>query len=193
MFHLKGVALMTIAAHEADSLGMSRSSLWRAARAGRYDRLARGLYLPADAPAADWDWLEATSRRPDATICLTSALAHHDLTDDIPDALDIAIPRGSRKPTTSSAIRWHLFDRATFRLGRGTITIPGTHQEIGIYSPERCIADAFRLRGELGYELGRDALREWLRRGGKPASLISIAEHLPRAKKPLLDALAVLA
>lgn len=33
---------------------------------------------------------------------------------------------------------------------------------IGIYSPERSIADAFRLRGEVGYELARDALREWL-------------------------------
>lgn len=33
----------------------------------------------------------------------------------------------------------------------------------------------------------RDALREWLRRGGKPARLIEIASHLPRAKSPVLD------
>ena len=44
---------------------------------------------------------------------------------------------------------------------------------IGIYSAERCIVDAFRfLAGDVGYELGRDALREWLRRGGKPAQLM---------------------
>lgn len=184
---------MTIAPHEARELGLSKSGLYRAAKAGRYDRIARGLYLPADAGAADWDWLEAASRRPDATICLTSALAHHDLTDVIPAALDVALPRGSRTPATSSAIRWHLFDRATFTLGRSTITIPGTAQTIGIYSPERCIADAFRLRGELGYELGRDALREWLRRGGKPARLMSLAAQLPRARKPLLDALQAMA
>jgi len=55
---------------------------------------------------------------------------------------------------------------------------------IGITSPERSIADAFRLRGETGYELGRDALKEWLRRGGKPARLIEIASRLPRAKGP---------
>jgi len=30
---------------------------------------------------------------------------------------------------------------------------------IGIYSPERSVADAFRLRGEVGHELARDALR----------------------------------
>ena len=46
-----------------------------------------------------------------------------------------------------------------------------------------------RLRGELGYELARDALKEWLRRGGKPARLIEIATRLPRAKTPILAAL----
>ena len=105
----------------------------------------------------------------DATICLTSALAHHDLTDAIPAALDVAIPRGSRTPASTGAIAWHQFDRPTFEIGREQITIPGSDQTIGIYSPERSIADAFRLRGEVGYELARDALREWQRRGGKPS------------------------
>lgn len=85
-----------------------------------------------------------------ATICLTSALAHHDLTDAIPSALDIAIPREARIPAGSGSIKWHSFDRATFDLGRDEIPIPGTDQLIGIYSPERSIADAFRLRGAIG-------------------------------------------
>lgn len=63
---------------------------------------------------------------------------------------------------------------------------------IGIYSPERSIADAFRLRGEVGYELAREALKEWLRRGGKPAHLMEIAARLPRAKSPILQALEML-
>ncbi len=68
----------------------------------------------------------------------------------------------------------------------------GTAMTIGIYSAERCIADAFRLRGSLGYEFGRDSLREWLRHGGRPADLMPLASQLPRAKQPLLDALQVL-
>ena len=183
---------MTLTPRGARDSGLSKSGLYRAVNAGHFDRIARGLYRPADAPAADWDWLEAASRRPDATICLASALAHHDLTDAVPAALDVAIPRGARIPATNSAIRWHLFAKATFTLGRSDISIPGDTKTIGIYSPERCIADAFRLRGELGYELGRDALREWLRRGGKPASLMAIAIQLPRTKQPLLDALLAL-
>ncbi len=177
----------------AGRAGLSRSALYRGAQAGRWDRIARGIYLPADASTADWDQIEAATRRPDATICLTSALAHHDLTDAIPAALDVAIPRGARTPANTAAIAWHHFDRATFEIGREQITIPGSEQTIGIYSPERSIADAFRLRGEVGYELARDALREWLRRGGKPARLIDIASRLPRAKSPVLQALEMLA
>lgn len=64
---------------------------------------------------------------------------------------------------------------------------------IGLYSPERCIADAFRLRGQLGYETAREALKEWLRRGGKPNQLMQIALQLPRAKAPVLQTLEALA
>jgi hypothetical protein len=173
----------------AEREGLSRSGLYRAARAGRYERIARGLYLPFDATAADWDWLEAATRRPEATLCLTSALAHHDLTDTIPNTLDVAIPRGARIPATDSAITWHSFDRATFELGRQEIPITGSDLMIGLYSPERSIADAFRLRGELGYEFARDALKEWLRGGGQPARLVEMAMRLPRAKTPILQAL----
>lgn len=118
----------------SQQLGLSRSALYRRARSGQIDRIARGIYLPSDAPAADWDQLEAATRRTDATICLTSALAYHDLTDAIPAALDVAIPRGSRPPVTTGAIAWHLFDRQTFDIGRDRMTISGSDQEIGIYS-----------------------------------------------------------
>lgn len=168
---------------------LSRSSLSRGVKAGRLDRVARGIYLPSDAPPMDWDQLEAATRRPDATICLISALAHYDLTDEIPDALDMAIPRGTRTPQTQGAIRWHQFHKGTFDLGREEILIPGSSQLIGIYSPERTIVDCFRLRSTVGYETARDATKEWLRRGGKPAQLIQLATRLPRAKSLVLDTL----
>ena len=171
---------------------LSRSGSYRAVRAGRFERVARGVYLPADAEPADWDLVEAASRRPEATICLLSALAHHDLTDTIPTAVDVALPRGTRLPASDGAIAWHSFDRASFDVGRETIAVEGTDLTIGLYSPERSIVDAFRLRGELGYETARDALVEWLRRGGRPARLIEVASRLPRAKGPLLRALEVL-
>lgn len=181
--------LAALTPSQAEQVGLSRSAFYRAVRSGHLERIARGIYLPTDAGAADWNWIEAAIRRPDSTICLISALAHYDLTDAIPVALHVAIPRGSRMPAASASIAWHQFDKPTFEIGREKIPIPGTDQMIGIYSPERSIADAFRLRGALGYELARDALKEWLRRGGKPARLIEVAVRLPRAKSPLLQVL----
>jgi len=125
-------------------------------------------------------------------VCLASALAFHDLTDEIPDRLSVALPRGSRRPATQAAIEWHLFDAATFEVGRAEVPVPGSSLVIGMYSPERSIVDAFRLRGQVGYELGLGALREWLRRGGKPATLIDLADRLPRATTPLRLALETL-
>lgn len=185
--------MLTVRPKDAAAAGLSPAGLHRAAQAGRFERIARGLYRPADAPAADLDWIEAAARRPEATLCLTSALAYHDLVDTIPTTVDIAIPRGHRTPATTGAITWHHFDRGTFALGRTEITIPGTDHKIGLYSAERSIADAFRLRGALGYELGVNALKEWLRRGGKPAHLIELVDQFPRARQPLLQALQVIA
>lgn len=176
----------------AENAGLSRSGLYRAVRDGRLMRIARGIYLPANANPTDWDWIEATTRRPDATVCLTSALAHHDLTDAIPSALDVAIPRGARTPASTGMLAWHKFDPTTFEIGRENFRIPGTEQMIGMYSPERSIVDAFRLRGDVGYELALDTLKEWLRRGGKPASIMQIACQIPRSKSPVLTALETL-
>jgi len=173
--------------------GRGRSALYRNARSGAWSRIARGIYLPADAPATDWDQLEAVTRRPEATICMTSALAYYDLTDEIPQLLDVAIPRGKRAPVVDGAIRWHRFDPDTFDLGRNRIQITGSSHEISIYSPERTIADCFRLRSSISYEIARDATKEWLRKGGKPAALMQVAMQLPRTAAPVLRALEVLA
>jgi len=173
--------------------GHGRSALYRGVRRGTWSRIARGVYLPADAPASDWDALEAVTRRPEATVCLDSALAHHELTDAIPDALNVAIPRGERARVVDGAIRWHRFDRGTFDVGREVMQIAGSDHEIGIYSPERAVADGFRLRAFIGYEIARDATKEWPRRGGKPAVLVQVAAQLPRTKFPVLQTLEILA
>ena len=106
--------------------------------------VARGIYLRHQIEA-DLDLLEIAIRAPDATLCLTSALARHGLVDDIPQAIDAALPRTQRQPRTVAPTRWHRFDTATFDVDRTTIDI-GAETTIGLYGPRRSIIDAFRLR-----------------------------------------------
>ena len=176
----------------ARAVGLSNRRLYALRDHGLIEPLARGLYRRMDAPAADLGLIAAAQKAPRATLCLATALARHGLSDAIPAANDIALPRGTRRPAVDSPVEWHWFDPATFDLGRESMDIDvGT--AIGIYTPERSIIDAFRTRGTEGHELGHQALRRWLRRrGSQPGELLELARQFPRATTPLRAALEVL-
>lgn len=90
-------------------------------------------------------------------------------------------------------MRWHLFDARTFELGRERMATGDGTAMIGMYSAERSIVDAFRLRGTVGYEAGLEALKNWLGLPGhRPAALEQIAAELPQARGPLRLALSIL-
>lgn len=176
-----------------DGNAPKRSSLYRGLARGEWERVARGIYAPAGMPLMQPEWLEATTRRPEATICLTSALAYWDLTDEIPERVHVAIWKGARKPATRSPLAWHHLDRDSFDTQRREVEIPGSDgRMIGIYSPERSVVDCFRLRALVGYETATAALHELLAQGGDRALLMRLAMCLPRARRPLLDILEAL-
>lgn len=178
---------------EAADAGVPSRTLYRLRDAGWVEQLGRGIYRRASAPVADFDLIEVAKRRPDATVCLTSALVYHGLVDAIPATTDIALPRGQRAPRTAAAVQWHSFDVRTFGLGRSEFEVaPG--ETIGLYSMERSLVDVFRLRGIEGYETGVEAVKEWLKRPrARPAELLDLASKLPRASGPIRQALEYLA
>lgn len=179
---------------EALSFGISRRTLYRLVDRGVLDQLGPGVFQRGDVDHDDANLIDAVTRAPQATICLASALVHHDLVDLIPAKIDLAVPRGHHLPHGTPLISWHRFDAATFTLGRTTIEVKGARHPVGLYEPARAICDVFRLRGLEGYETGIEALRTWLgRRGSNPAELMSIAAQLPRAAGPVRTALEHLA
>lgn len=91
--------------------GINRSLLDRLIHDGQIERFGRGLLLrPEVTAAADLDLLEAVLRSSRATICLSSALVRHDLTDEIPSVTHLAIPRGAHCPVGPVTASWHTFD-----------------------------------------------------------------------------------
>jgi hypothetical protein len=177
---------------DARSAGLTDRRLRRLVEGGTISRLGRGLYQRTDSAVGDLEVIEAALTGRDATLCLASALSHADLIDEIPFAIDIALPRGTRNPEISLPITWHRFSRETFNIGR----IP-KHAEGGLpiasYSPERSICDAYRLRHTQGVELGRQALKNWLRQpGSHPAALLDIAAHFPKANPAIRRELEIL-
>lgn len=177
-------------AHER---GMSDRRLRGLVADGVLERLGHGLYRKVDAPPADLDRIEIALRAAEATLCLTSALSVHDLTDAIPSEIDVALPRSRRPPRVRAPVRWHRFHEDTFLVGRETIEVD-EGLSLGIYSAQRSIIDAFRLRHQEGEELAIEALRRWLRRpGATPAELLAMARHFAKVEPFLLQALRILA
>lgn len=176
------------------TLDLTRHGLDRLIESGEFERIAPGLFLRAgladDTTAA---WIAVAAKKPDATLCLLTALSLHELTDEIPARSDIAIPRGTQPVTVHHApITWHRFDTDTFGIGRGEHALPGG-LSIGLYSAERTLIDLFRLRHAWGSDLALGALKRWLReRGNSPAALLTIAESFPKARPAIQQALEVL-
>ncbi len=176
------------------SLGLTRHRFEQMLAAGEYERIAPGTFLRVggvdDTTAA---WMAIATKKPEATICLLSAAALHELTDEIPRATDVAIPRGSQPATIRFApMIWHRFARETFDIGRTSHPLPAG-LSIGLYSPERTVIDLFRLRHDWGSDLALGALKRWLRgRGNSPGELLAIAQDFPTARPALQAALEVL-
>lgn len=172
--------------------GLSDRQLRNVSEQGTIERIGRGLFGTTTLDA-DPDLIEVAFRSERATICLTSALARHELTDEIPATIDLALPRGTRTPATSAPITWHKFAPSTFDLGREALDV-GAGYRIGLYSAERSICDAFRLRHLEGSEQAVEALKRWLRRpGSQPSQLLALAATFgPKASETIRSALQIL-
>ncbi|MFV0435600.1 MAG: type IV toxin-antitoxin system AbiEi family antitoxin domain-containing protein [Leucobacter sp.] len=174
--------------------GLTRYGLDRLIESGEFERIAPGLFLRSgladDTTAA---WIAVATKRPNATLCLLTALSLHELTDEIPARSDIAIPRGTQPVTVRHApISWHRFDADTFSIGRTEHALPDG-STIGLYSAERTLVDLFRLRHAWGSDLALGALKQWLRgRGNSPGSLLTMAEGFPKSRPAIQYALEVL-
>src|SRR5258706_15047082 len=110
--NLRGVLGDTFTYGEARRAAVSDKRLYRLRDSGEIVALGGGVYRWAEAPPADDDLVEIAERVPRATLCLETALARHGLIDAIPPAIDIAVPRGSTRPSLTAPSRLHQVDRA---------------------------------------------------------------------------------
>lgn len=128
---------------EARNCGVSSATLAYYARIGEIERISRGLYRGAKVPemiSFQWEDLVTIIRSTqDGVICLVSALALYELTEEIPRQHWIAI-----KNTTSrhSDPMVKVIRMRNHTLGKTVMDIDGI--PVPIFDKERTILDAFR-------------------------------------------------
>jgi predicted transcriptional regulator of viral defense system len=178
---------------EAVRAGASRTTLHRLRHSGELEAVGRGvLQFPGAGMGMLSDLAIVSTRAPRGTICLNSALAYWDLSDEIPEWVHLAVPRNAHRPVIDAPpTKAHVFDARTFGLERQRVQTDAG-EPFWIYSRERAVVDALRLPRLIGRDMSLHALRRYLsQQGSSPARLAELARELGGAPalQPALEAL----
>jgi predicted transcriptional regulator of viral defense system len=180
--------------------GISAATLQRLVLKGSVLKLGIGLYQLAGADLDPHHSIaEAAKRIPKGVVCLTSALAYHDLTDAISSRVWIAIgPKDWRPVSSEPSLQIVRFGPKTLNAGIEMHEIEGV--TVRIYSAAKTIVDLFRYRHSAGtryrkspgLNLAIEGLREGLRtRKASAAAISSFANEagIWKVVEPYLDAM----
>lgn len=160
---------------EFQQLGVTAAAISRLERDGAIVRLARGLYQLPDANIeAQHTLAEAAKLVPKGIVCLTSALAYHELTDQIPPYVWMAIgPKDWRPRVKYPPLRFARFSPT--QLSRGAEEHRVEKVPVRVFSIAKTISDLFRYRQTVGINVALEGLREALRQ--QKATPGEIAKH----------------
>lgn len=172
--------------------GVTAATMSRMERDGEVLRLARGLYQLSDAPLdAHHSLAEAAKRVPKGVVCLVSALAFHELTDQLPRQVWIAIGQKDWAPKADGApVRLVRFTDRLLTEGVESHTVEGV--PVKVFGVAKTIADCFRYRNKIGLSVAIEGLQEALRqRKTTPGEIVRQAERgaIATVIRPYLDAL----
>lgn len=158
-------------ARDLTAAGIPLVYLKRLTDANELVRLSRGLYQIPEHAGEDvaHDLAEAARLVPNGVVSLISALRHHGLTTQLPDAVWMTIPHKARTPN----VRGRRFEvvRATGQVltsGIEHIRVEGV--DVPIYGIAKTIADCFKHRRHVGEDVAIEALRDALRQNRTTAS-----------------------
>lgn len=177
---------------EVKTEGIHERVLYHLRDQGLVIHLERGVYqLEEGRVLGNPDLLVIAKKIPKARVCLISALAIHNLTDEIPHVIHLALPPSSWEPSLDyPPIKVYRFSKETYQRGIRTHTIDGI--KIKVFSPAKTVADCFKFRNQIGLSIAIEALKRTLTE--KKATVKEILEYarlcrVEKVMKPYLEAM----
>lgn len=181
-----------IRARDLVPLGASRTVLRRLVAQGALVQAGRGLYMSPEAEITPHHTLvEVAARVPGAVVNLLSALAFHELTDELPHAVWIAVRRGSQIPkldTPRLEVTW----TAPRFLSAGITRHHIEGIDVAVTDSARTVVDCFKYRSRVGLDVAIAALRAYLARnrtGREPLWEAALACRVQTVIRPYLESL----
>lgn len=172
--------------------GWSPQLLLSLHRAGKLQRIARGLYsLPGAENTEHQTLIEVCQRVPKAVLCLLTALQFHDIGTQMPHEVWIALPEATQAPTLGyPKLRIARLRGKAYSEGIQTVFEHGA--PIRVYSIAKTVTDCFKFRNKIGLDVALEALKDaWNGRKVSMAELNEFAKinRVERVMQPYLEAI----
>lgn len=147
---------------DVEDAGFPTYLLYRLRDRGELVQLAPGLFTHPESDISEkHTYAEAAKRIPRGVICLTSALAFHDIGVQLPRKVWVALNRDevrTRPRVEDIPMKFAWFSGAAFEEGQEVHQVEGV--QVRVYIPAKTVADLFKFRNKVGTDIAIEALRE---------------------------------
>jgi predicted transcriptional regulator of viral defense system len=178
-------------ASELIAEGFHSQEITRLVQAHELERLGRGLYALPQHDLTPWhDLAEVSKTAPKAVVCLVSALAFHEIGTHLPYETWIALPAGAWRPCSIPHLRVTYLSAPYYSPGIEEHIVEGV--PVKIYCAAKTVADCFRMRSKVGYDVAVESLRDgWRGQKFTIAELMSYAkiDRVDKVMRPYIEAL----
>ncbi|WP_281085544.1 type IV toxin-antitoxin system AbiEi family antitoxin domain-containing protein [Eubacterium ruminantium] len=153
-----------ITTSELKDLGYSYYKIGKLEEQGILSRVNRSTYENLTYTGDENDFFSAEAFVPNGVICLMSAARYYELTNFLPDAVDVAIERKKKVNTLPEwpVIRLFYFDPS--RMDLGVTEVRDGDNCFHIFDIEKTVADIIYYRNKIGIEETAEVLRNYLKR-----------------------------
>lgn len=150
--------------NELREMGYSYYKITQMENNGLLRRINRTTYENLSYSGDENDFINAAAYVPDGVVCLMSAARYYELTDYLPDRVDIAI---HRKKKVSALPKWpdikiYYFDPV--RMNIGVVEVSEGGDTFRIFDLEKTVVDIIYYRNKIGIEEMSEVLHNYLKR-----------------------------
>ena len=177
---------------ELKDMGYSYYKIGKLEEQGVLSRVNRSTYENLTYKGDENDFFSAEAFVPNGVICLMSAARYYELTNFLPDAVDVAIERKKKVNTLPEwpEIRIYYFDPS--RMDLGVTEIRDGDNCFHIFDIEKTVVDIIYYRNKIGIEETSEVLRNYLKRRNRQIDRIYAYAKRLRCEKIVRTYLEVL-
>jgi len=131
---------------------------------GLLNKINKSIYenMTYKGESSDFSYLNVIA--PNAVVCLMSAARFYNLTNYLPDAVDIAIENSMKITTLPEWPEVHVYYFSKERYETGVITETDGTTDFRIYDIEKTVVDILCYRNKLGVEITKEVLHSYIGR-----------------------------